>query len=124
MLSRSGRANIQANAQALPARRLRSSPATAQAQAARVLIGDTQALVHAGFRVLLESGRRITVAGNAATGEEAAALAHRTRPDEVRRQIQRALHDGRGSSPSRSSFRPSRTRYRPSDRNCWRSYRT
>jgi signal transduction histidine kinase len=48
-----------------------------------VLIGDGQALVHAGFRVLLEAGRRVTVAGKAATGE-ARAVARPTRPDEVR----------------------------------------
>jgi signal transduction histidine kinase len=58
--------------------------ASAALQAARVLIADRQALVHAGFRVLLEAGRRITVAGKAATGEEAVALARRIRPDEAR----------------------------------------
>jgi DNA-binding NarL/FixJ family response regulator len=55
----------------------------AGSQAARVLIADGQALVRAGFRLLLEADRHITVVGEAATGEEAVALAHRTRPDVV-----------------------------------------
>ena len=55
----------------------------AESQATRVLIADGQALVRAGFRLLLEADRHITVVGEAATGEEAVALAHRTRPDVV-----------------------------------------
>ena len=49
----------------------------------RVVIADGQALVRAGFRVLLEGDARITVVGEAATGEEAVALARRLRPDVV-----------------------------------------
>src|SRR3954451_2443601 len=41
----------------------------------RVLIADGQALVRAGLRVLLEGDARITVVGEAATGEEAVAEA-------------------------------------------------
>jgi DNA-binding NarL/FixJ family response regulator len=48
-----------------------------------VLIADGQALVRAGFRLLLEADRHITVVGEAATGEEVVALARRTRPDVV-----------------------------------------
>jgi DNA-binding NarL/FixJ family response regulator len=48
-----------------------------------VVIADGQALVRAGFRLLLEADRHITVVGEAATGEEAVALARRTRPDVV-----------------------------------------
>jgi DNA-binding NarL/FixJ family response regulator len=48
-----------------------------------VLIADGQALVRAGFRLLLEADRHITVVGQAATGEQAVALARRTRPDVV-----------------------------------------
>jgi DNA-binding NarL/FixJ family response regulator len=55
----------------------------AESQATRVLIADGQALVRAGFRLLLEADRHITVVGEAATGEEAVALARRTRPDVV-----------------------------------------
>jgi DNA-binding NarL/FixJ family response regulator len=53
------------------------------ARAVRVLIADGQALVRAGFRALLESGGRITVVGEAATGEEAVEQARRLRPDVV-----------------------------------------
>lgn len=45
----------------------------------RVLLADDQALVRAGFRVLLESAPDIEVAGEAASGEEAIALAWRRR---------------------------------------------
>ena len=47
----------------------------------RVLIAEGQALVRGGFRALLERDARITVVGEAATGEEAVALARRFRPD-------------------------------------------
>jgi DNA-binding NarL/FixJ family response regulator len=53
------------------------------APAARVLSADGQALVRAGFRALLESGGRISVVGEASTGEEAVAQARRLRPDVV-----------------------------------------
>src|SRR4051794_3058004 len=49
----------------------------------RVLIADGQALVRAGLRVLLEGDARITVVGEAATGEEAVAEARRVGPDVV-----------------------------------------
>jgi DNA-binding NarL/FixJ family response regulator len=52
-------------------------------QATRVLIADGQALVRAALRLLVEADRHITVVGEAATGEEAVALARRTRPDVV-----------------------------------------
>jgi signal transduction histidine kinase len=60
-----------------------SASAGATPLAARVLIADGQALVRAGFRVLLEADRRFTVVGEAATGEDAVALARRIRPDVV-----------------------------------------
>ena len=49
----------------------------------RVLIADGQALVRAGFRVLLEAQEGFSVVGEAATGEQAVALAHDLRPDVV-----------------------------------------
>jgi DNA-binding NarL/FixJ family response regulator len=55
----------------------------AAAPAVRVLIAEGEALVRAGFRALLEHDRRITVVGEAGTGEEAVALARRVRPDVV-----------------------------------------
>jgi DNA-binding NarL/FixJ family response regulator len=50
--------------------------------AVRVVIADGQALVRAGFRVLLEGGR-IAVTGEAGNGDEAVALARRTAADVV-----------------------------------------
>jgi DNA-binding NarL/FixJ family response regulator len=49
--------------------------------AVRVLLADGQGLVRAGFRLLLEATERISVVGEAASGEEAVAVAHRLRPD-------------------------------------------
>jgi DNA-binding NarL/FixJ family response regulator len=53
------------------------------APAVRVLVADGQALVRAGLRALLESGGRISVVGEAGTGEEAVAEACWQRPDVV-----------------------------------------
>jgi DNA-binding NarL/FixJ family response regulator len=47
----------------------------------RVLLADGQGLVRAGFRLLLEATGRISVVGEAASGEEAVASALRLRPD-------------------------------------------
>jgi DNA-binding NarL/FixJ family response regulator len=47
---------------------------------ARVLIADGQALVRAGFRVLLEGASQVSVVGEAATAEEALDVARSTRP--------------------------------------------
>jgi DNA-binding NarL/FixJ family response regulator len=59
----------------------RSGDAAAAPSPVRVLIADGQALVRAGFRLLLEAGPRITVVGEAASGEEAVVLAESLRPD-------------------------------------------
>jgi len=48
-----------------------------------VAVADGQRLVRAGVRALLDREPGIAVVGEAATGEEAVALAHRTRPDVV-----------------------------------------
>ena len=48
-----------------------------------MLVADGQALVRAGFRVLLEGDQGISVVGEAASGEEAVMLAERLRPDVV-----------------------------------------
>jgi DNA-binding NarL/FixJ family response regulator len=53
----------------------------AVAPAVRVLIADGEVVVRAGFRVLLEDYGRVTVVGEAATGDEAVALARQIRPD-------------------------------------------
>lgn len=49
----------------------------------RVLLADDQALVRAGFRVILHSEPDLEVVGEAATGGEAVALARSTRADVV-----------------------------------------
>jgi DNA-binding NarL/FixJ family response regulator len=49
----------------------------------RVLIADGQALVRAGYLALLHGEPGIAVVGEASTGDEAVALARRTRPDVV-----------------------------------------
>jgi DNA-binding NarL/FixJ family response regulator len=51
--------------------------------AIRMLIADGQALVRAGVRLLLEVDERITVVGEASTGEETVALVEQIRPDVV-----------------------------------------
>jgi len=47
----------------------------------RVLLADDQAMVRGGLRLILEDQPDITVAGEAADGAEAVALARRLRPD-------------------------------------------
>ncbi|HXM57969.1 MAG TPA: response regulator transcription factor [Candidatus Dormibacteraeota bacterium] len=60
----------------------------------RVLLADDQALVRAGFRVLIESAADIEVAGEAANGEESVALAGSARPDVVLMDIRMPVLDG------------------------------
>jgi DNA-binding NarL/FixJ family response regulator len=60
----------------------------------RVLIADDQALVRAGFRVLLEGEADIAIAGEAANGAEAVALARHSRPDVVLMDIRMPGLDG------------------------------
>jgi DNA-binding NarL/FixJ family response regulator len=60
----------------------------------RVLLADDQALLRAGFRVLLESEPDLEVAGEAANGEEAVAQARALRPDVVLMDIRMPLLDG------------------------------
>jgi hypothetical protein len=63
--------------------RIRPRRPTAKAAASpavRVLLADGQGLVRAGFRLLLEATERISVVGEAASGEEAVAVAHTPAP--------------------------------------------
>jgi DNA-binding NarL/FixJ family response regulator len=60
----------------------------------RVLLADDQSMVRAGFRMILESEPDIEVAGEAATGEQAADSAARLRPDVVLMDIQMPGEDG------------------------------
>jgi DNA-binding NarL/FixJ family response regulator len=60
----------------------------------RVLIADDQELLRAGFRKLLDAEDTITVAGEAADGAEAVALATRLAPDVVLMDIRMPRLDG------------------------------
>jgi DNA-binding NarL/FixJ family response regulator len=60
----------------------------------RVVLADDQALVRAGFRVLLESADDIEVVGEAASGEEALEQTRAMRPDVVLMDIRMPNVDG------------------------------
>jgi DNA-binding NarL/FixJ family response regulator len=60
----------------------------------RVLLADDQAMVRAGFRMILGSESDIEVIGEAENGEQAAAAANRLRPDVVLMDIQMPGGDG------------------------------
>jgi DNA-binding NarL/FixJ family response regulator len=59
-----------------------------------VLLADDQAMVRAGFRMILESEPDIHVVGEAENGEQAAAATRRLRPDVVLMDIQMPGGDG------------------------------
>jgi DNA-binding NarL/FixJ family response regulator len=60
----------------------------------RVLLADDQALIRAGFRVLLSTADGIQVVGEAADGAEAVDLARRERADVVLMDIRMPVVDG------------------------------
>ena len=60
----------------------------------RVLLADDQALVRAGFRMILEAQDDLEVVGEAADGEQAKALAAREQPDVVLMDIRMPRLDG------------------------------
>jgi DNA-binding NarL/FixJ family response regulator len=60
----------------------------------RVVVADDQALVRAGFRVLVDSAPDLTVVGEAGTGGEAVGLIRRERPDVALMDIQMPELDG------------------------------
>jgi DNA-binding NarL/FixJ family response regulator len=60
----------------------------------RVLLADDQALIRAGFRVLLEAADDIQVVGEAVNGDEAVALAKSERPDVILMDIRMPGTDG------------------------------
>ena len=60
----------------------------------RVLVADDQALVRAGFRVLVDSAPDLEVIGEAADGQAAAEFALRERPDVVLMDVRMPNVDG------------------------------
>jgi DNA-binding NarL/FixJ family response regulator len=60
----------------------------------RVLIADDQALVRAGFKMILDAEDDLDVVGEAADGAEAVALARRLKPDVVLMDIRMPALDG------------------------------
>jgi RNA polymerase sigma factor (sigma-70 family) len=60
----------------------------------RVLIADDQALVRAGFRMILDGTADMTVVGEAADGLQALAVAGETRPDVVLMDVRMPGVDG------------------------------
>ena len=62
--------------------------------AVRVLLADDQAMVRAGFRMILELEEGIEVVGEAQDGEEAVAAARRARPDVIVMDVRMPRLDG------------------------------
>ena len=60
----------------------------------RVVVADDQALVRAGFKVLVDSEEDLEVVGEAADGDEAVQVTLRTRPDVVLMDVRMPVFDG------------------------------
>jgi DNA-binding NarL/FixJ family response regulator len=60
----------------------------------RVVLADDQALLRAGFRVLIDAATDLEVVGEAADGDEAVAVVRETRPDVVLMDIRMPGTDG------------------------------
>ena len=60
----------------------------------RVVLADDQALLRAGFRVLIDAADDLEVVGEAADGDEAVAVVRETRPDVVLMDIRMPGTDG------------------------------
>jgi DNA-binding NarL/FixJ family response regulator len=60
----------------------------------RVAIVDDQAMVRTGFRMILEAEDDLVVVDEAANGQEAVAMAERSRPDVVLMDVRMPVMDG------------------------------
>jgi DNA-binding NarL/FixJ family response regulator len=69
-------------------------PASRQARAIRVLIADDEALVRAGFRVLVDSAPGLSVIGEASDGVQAVRQARALKPDVVLMDIRMPVMGG------------------------------
>ena len=74
----------------------------------RVLIADDQALVRAGFRMILDAEEDIDVIGEASDGAEAVAQSKRLKPDVVLMDIRMPEVDGIEATSRSSTPRASR----------------
>ena len=76
----------------------------------RVLLADDQAMVRAGFRLILSAEPDISVAGEAADGVEAVAAARRLRPDVTLMDIRMPRLDGIAATARLAADEPAVTR--------------
>jgi DNA-binding NarL/FixJ family response regulator len=76
----------------------------------RVAVADDQALVRAGFAVLVESAPDLTVVGEAADGAQAVELVGRERPDVVLMDIRMPVLDGLEATRRICAQEPTATR--------------
>lgn len=60
----------------------------------RVVLVDDQAMVRAGFRMILEAEDDVEVVGEASDGEEAVTVTRQVRPDVVLMDVQMPRVDG------------------------------
>ena len=77
-----------------PLRTLESEPEEANGDKLRILIADDQALVRAGFRMILDAEEDVAVVGEAASGSEAIDEVRRLRPDLVLMDVRMPELDG------------------------------